>query len=365
MVEKLERFLQHERIKKIHYLFDTWRILMSRKFTLYLALVLLVLLAGCAKRNTAFEDANKLSLLATVPVVGNPTELGFDSTHLYVALDQGGLAAINTANYHLTWYPTLLSEDGSVTELWRTRKLSIVPEQNRLFLTEIQFTDKVHIIDTSDPDTLKVFDSITGGTFDIQDVVARKIENPTDANVIEITFCASTDVSFGRYNGNIWLGTDYTGSGPALMAGVDMNDTHIFGAGQQRGLFVFDKANGHFISEVAISGEAQKVKVSGNYAYIAARQGGLQVVDITNPNAPVKVGGYTTSGYASGVDVFENYVAISSGSGGAYVFDVSTPANPKLVQRITDCGYANAVKFNGNRLAIASRDNGIFFYQID
>jgi hypothetical protein len=338
---------------------------MSRKLLVYLTLLAVLLVAGCAKRNTAFENAEELSLISVVPVVGDPSDLDFDDTHLYVALDQGGLAAIDLQTYQMNWYPEMTSEDGTVTEFWRTRKLSVVPEFNRVFLNEIQFTDKVHIIDSSNPDSLQIFDSITGGTYDIQDLSSRKISDPTDANVIEVAFCANINISYGRYNGNIWLGTDYSTSAPALVAGVDLGEDYIYGAAQQRGLLVFEKETGRFISELAVGGEAQKLKVRDGYAYIASRQSGLQIVDIQDPENPLWVAEYPMTGYASGVDFTDDKVAVSSGSGGVYVLDVSTPAAPRLIQRITECGYANAVRFSGNKLVIASRDEGVLFYELN
>ncbi len=60
-------------------------------------------------------------------------------------------------------------------------------------------------------------------------------------------------------------------------------------------------------------GPACGVAVSGNYAYVADEDAGLQVIDVSNPANPQRVGGYDTSGYANGVAVSGNY---------AYVADV-------------------------------------------
>ena len=61
--------------------------------------------------------------------------------------------------------------------------------------------------------------------------------------------------------------------------------------------------------------------VSGNYAYVAEsslyRQrcglGGLQVIDVSNPANPQRVGGYDTSGSAQGVAVSGNYAYVADG----------------------------------------------------
>ena len=45
-------------------------------------------------------------------------------------------------------------------------------------------------------------------------------------------------------------------------------------------------------------GEAMGVAVSGNYAYVADARAGLQVIDVSDPANPRRVGGYDTSGWA-------------------------------------------------------------------
>ena len=46
------------------------------------------------------------------------------------------------------------------------------------------------------------------------------------------------------------------------------------------------------------SGEARGVHVSGNIAYIADGEAGLQVVDVSNPISLSKISAYNTPGYA-------------------------------------------------------------------
>jgi hypothetical protein len=324
-------------------------------------------IAGCAKRNTAFEDSNELTKLAQVPVVGNPSELDADDTHAYIALDQGGMATINLNTFELFWYPNMLSADESVTDFWRTRKISVAAKHNRLFLNEIQFTDKIHIIDSTDPENLRVIDSITGGTYDIQDIAILEYDEPVEGNVIEVAFCSNINLRYGPYNGQYWLGIDpiYPVDAPALLAGVDMDETYIYGAAQQRGIVTFVKRTGEMLHEHAVRGEAQKLVVRNGYAYIAARQGGLQVVDVRDINNFSTVSEYPTTGYASDVDYSNGKLAVASGTGGAYVFDVSDPSNIRLLQRITEAGYVNVVKLKGDVLMVGSRDNGIYFYQMN
>lgn len=338
---------------------------MTRKFLFYIAIIAALLLTACAEKNTAYEDSNALDLISIVPVVGNPSDLDYDATHMYVALDQGGLAAIDMQSYQTKWYTTAPSEDGSITEFKQTRILSVVPEYNRLFLNEITGTDNIHIMDSSNPDSLKIIDSVTGGTFDIQDIQTRVLDTPIDDNPIEVIYCDSDNINYRLYNAELWVGFGFTIPNlPLRLSGVDFDDSYIYVAAHQRGLIIYSKEDGSMISEYPIYGDALKVKVANGYAFVASRQGGIQIVDVRNPNSPELADGFVTVGYAQSVDYHNGRLAVASGSGGTYVFDVANPYDLRLIQRITECGYANAVKFKDDILSIGSRDDGIFFYQM-
>jgi hypothetical protein len=338
---------------------------MSRSLLIGLLLVALLFAAGCAKRNTAYQSGDKLELVRTVPVVGNPYHMKYVEGKLYMALDQGGLGIIDPTDYSLNMMTQLLAEDGSVTTLLRIRKVDLVPERNLMFLNEVQGTDKIEIVNTSNPDSLRPFDSITGASQDIADIICRNLENDADGNVMEILYCNGISINYGRFNGDLWLGSDFSITAPASVTGLAMDDQYIYAAAQQRGLFVYDRATQQLVSETAVAGEAQKIRLHNGIVYIASRQGGLQILDATNPMQPVYLAGYDTEGYASDVDYKDGKLAVSSGSGGAYYFDVSNPANPKLIQRITEGGYTNTVTFMDNKLVLASRDAGILFYSLD
>jgi hypothetical protein len=61
------------------------------------------------------------------------------------------------------------------------------------------------------------------------------------------------------------------------------------------------------------------VVVSGNYAYVADYDFGLQVIDVRNPANCVRVGGYNTSGYAYGVAVVAGRIYVADGPAGLLV----------------------------------------------
>lgn len=340
---------------------------MPRKFILLTSLVLILLFAACAKRTTENQEPEILTLLRQIPVVGDPLDISFDAANIYIAQDQGGISVIDGSNYSQRWFTELASTDSTMVPLFKIRKISAVGEHQRLFLNETDLggTDKIQIVDISVPDTLRVIDAITGASQDIQDMIFRPIPNTVDDNIIEVIYCAGRNVHYGRYNGDLWLGSTFSIYPPAPAVGIDLTDNYVFVAAEQRGLLIYNRADQALVGELAVPGEARKVKVAGNYAYIASRQGGLNVVDISNPAAPVKVSSFDTAGYASSIDVQGTKAVVSSGSGGVYLFDVTVPESFFLLQRLNSVGYTNNAKFYGDKLIVASRDQGILIYEID
>jgi DNA-binding beta-propeller fold protein YncE len=72
------------------------------------------------------------------------------------------------------------------------------------------------------------------------------------------------------------------------------------------------------------------VAVAGAYAYVADYEAGLQIIDVSDPAAPVRVGGYDTSGGAYGVAVAGRYVYVADDGGGLVILLPqcgSTPAD--------------------------------------
>ena len=79
------------------------------------------------------------------------------------------------------------------------------------------------------------------------------------------------------------------------------------------------------------SGQAYGVAVSGDYAYVADNTAGLQIIDIRNPNSPSRVGSFDTTGNAYGVVVSGDYAYVADQSGGLQIIDIRNPASPSRV----------------------------------
>lgn len=331
-------------------------------------LLLLIILLSCAKRSTAWKDQEVLTLLRQVPVTGNPSDMDMDNKYLYVTLDQGAWARINLNTYTPEWIQSLTAEDNSVVSFLETRRIGVVPEHNELFVNEIAGTDDVKIIRITDTDSLIPHGAITGATQNIRDMKVQAIPNPSNQFTIEVLYTISDVLNWGVYDGEagMWFGIVKSITTPVTGLGVDMDAQHFYVAAQQRGILIYNRESSALVGQLAFVGEAQKVRVVNGYAYVAARQGGLHIIDVRNPAAPILVSSFDTDGYATSIDVRNNMAVVSSGSGGVYLFDVSNPSTPELIQNLTANGYTNLAKFMGNdKLVVGSRDQGINFYRID
>src|ERR1043165_8879337 len=131
-----------------------------------------------------------------------------------------------------------------------------------------------------------------------------------------------------------------------------------------------------FLGKWTAASDAWKVVVRSNLAYVANDSGGLQVISISNPANPVRVGGYDTAGTAlwvalgSGPTV--NYAYVADGTEGVEVININNPTNCQFVGNIGGLDFiqsANAVTVTplfggGQYLYIADDTFGLDIFRI-
>jgi hypothetical protein len=91
----------------------------------------------------------------------------------------------------------------------------------------------------------------------------------------------------------------------------------------------------HLVGGVDTPGRAYDVAVSGVYAYVADRQSGLQVIDITDPQSPQIVGSADTEWWAFSVAVADTHVYVAAVTEGLQIRPPQCPS-PTPVPSITD-----------------------------
>src|SRR5439155_26733396 len=76
---------------------------------------------------------------------------------------------------------------------------------------------------------------------------------------------------------------------------------------------------------------AYRGTVVGNLLYVTGVGGGLAIVDLTNPAAPVPLATFPSLAAARHVDVAGTTVAVANGSNGISFLDAANPSLPKLI----------------------------------
>jgi hypothetical protein len=109
-----------------------------------------------------------------------------------------------------------------------------------------------------------------------------------------------------------------------------------------------------------VTGVGTGLQVGGNFAYVV-HPGGLEIYCVTNPAAPVRVGGCETQSPANAVALAGRYVYLALGAtqtstndpGAFEIVDVDNPGNPLRVGRTNTLARANDIRVAGNYAYVA------------
>jgi hypothetical protein len=106
--------------------------------------------------------------------------------------------------------------------------------------------------------------------------------------------------------------------------------------------------------------ERSSLAIAGNYVYLAGTWGParLEIIDVSDPVNPRRVGGCDTSANARAVAVAGRYAYVVSSSDGLRVIDISDPANPRrLGGNSAFTGWNVAV--SGDKVYVAAGEDGL------
>lgn len=121
------------------------------------------------------------------------------------------------------------------------------------------------------------------------------------------------------------------------LEGVTIRDPYAYIAAGEAGLWIVDiseMANPMVVGSVHTGGHAWAVALSGSYAYLADEHAGLRIIDVSDPQKPTEVGYYDLPGRAEffhGVAVEGHHAYVADGSlenTGLRIFDISDPSQP-------------------------------------
>ena len=111
---------------------------------------------------------------------------------------------------------------------------------------------------------------------------------------------------------------------------------------------------------LALQAEAGE-SFAGSYLYVACGDAGVQVVDISDPAAPVLMGGYATGGaVAADVAAYDDGACVAAGSAGLQVVEALQPATPALAGGLAGGpAPSKGICVRGTRTYIAAGSDGL------
>lgn len=88
-----------------------------------------------------------------------------------------------------------------------------------------------------------------------------------------------------------------------------------------------------------LPGVVNAVVVTQTIAYVAAGQGGLRVLDLSEPARPIEIAAVDTPGSAYGLSVAGRRVYVADGTGGLRIIDVVDPDRPRELGALAPSGW--------------------------
>lgn len=188
-------------------------------------------------------------------------------------------------------------------------------------------------------------------------ISAEALQEPVGRPTGRAILQQPTQVATTTYNVEL-IGQIGGSPGPVTAVEVRGNYAYIgFGAR----LAVLDISNPAIPTLRGQTGElpdpVEDIHISGSIAYVAAGEGGLRVIDISNPDAPVAISGYDTPGWASGVHVADDYAYVADGD--LLVLDVTDPNIPRQVTIHATPGEATDIYITDRYAYLADGSAGL------
>ncbi|MFO1458325.1 MAG: hypothetical protein U1G08_02880 [Verrucomicrobiota bacterium] len=127
---------------------------------------------------------------------------------------------------------------------------------------------------------------------------------------------------------------------------VQVVDSLAYVADGLEGLQIMDVHNPEVpvrLGRLKLAGDTRDLHVQGNLVYAACAAAGLQVVDVSHPELPALVGGIPTGGMAVAVTVVGSTAYVADANAGLVLVDVSTPASPVVLAKLSLPGEASGL----------------------
>jgi len=138
--------------------------------------------------------------------------------------------------------------------------------------------------------------------------------------------------------------------------GATTSGDYAYVADANFGLEIIDMTvpeSAHIVRKVNMNGFAHDVVVSGSLAYVATDRWGLTIIDITTPESAHVVTQVDTADFAWGIDVSSGYACIADLSGGLQMIDVEPVGSASIVGSVDTPASARDIAYTPGYAYIA------------
>ena len=149
------------------------------------------------------------------------------------------------------------------------------------------------------------------------------------------------------------------GTAPVIVQTSAGNATNLNG-------FAYGMTRGNKIDQMGVAGGSVfAVAVQGNYAFIGEGRA-FVVLDISTPSSPSRVARVSTPGIVAGIALSGQYAYVADGEGGLQVVDISSPTVPAIrgCYATTNWTWAAGIKILGGRAYVADETAGLEIFDL-
>lgn len=137
------------------------------------------------------------------------------------------------------------------------------------------------------------------------------------------------------------------GEGPCIDVALQDGVLWFIGDGKLTSASVADPAKPKVLGSLSGLGHVRQLACVGGFVYIASRDDGMFVVDISKPESPRLVYHYDTLEKATGMAVSPPVAAVANRYHGVELIDVSDPTQPKYLATTLETKEIQSVDING------------------
>ncbi len=293
----------------------------------------------------------------------NPTEVGFcgiysprdvcvSESYAYLADSQAGLRIMDISDPTNPYVAGTYNTDDYAIGVYASGSYAYVTDNDSLLIVDISDPANPTLVGSFDNGYHFASDVYVSGNYAYAGAQFNNLkggilildvsdpENPFELGFYELTqdwFWVEECVVSGSYAYlALWF--------PAKMRGNSGRGGDVFEI-----VDVSDPSNPFRVGVCELPSIAMGVSLAGNYAYVAGWEHGLRIIDISDPSNPFEVGFCNQSGdYLFGVNVLGNYAYAADFGGFFRTYDVSDPTNPFETGHIEGIWGAYAVNVVDN-----------------